>query len=225
MRMDRHAADIGALKGVPQACTTPPSGMVGWAFDGNPDDIHEVIQPLFGSPSFVAGKVQQSLSFDGVDDNANVPQSSAIDVGASDGLTIDAWINVPQTGTARPLIEWNNGAGIESTPLDVRGLRRRCQGGQFSLTSTDTLEHTTFFFRAEPARTCRLAARVAVTYDKTSGVAKICSEWTNRRATNAWERSRRRLPPICILLPPVGVLAGRRFLGKMDKVELRSIRC
>ena len=217
--------DIGAFEVViPQACVTPPAGMVGWwAFDGNADDIQGGNQAsLFGGPSFVAGKVQQSLSFDGVDDNAKVPQSSAIDVGTGDGLTIDAWINVPQTGTARPLIEWNNGAGIEGVHVWMSAdFAEGGQGpGSIFVNLTDTLGTHHILSSAPNLLAPAVWQHVAVTYDKTSGVAKIylnglivaqqtLGTFTPQTSTDLYFGYR-----------PVGVLAGRRFLGNMDEVEL-----
>ena len=130
---------------------------------------------LFGSPSFIAGKVQQSLSFDGVDDNAKVPQSSAIDVGASDGLTIDAWIKAPQTGTARPLIEWNNGAGIEGVHVWMSAdFAEGGQGpGSVFVNLTDTLGTHHILSSAPNLLAPAVWQHVAVTYDKPSGIAKI----------------------------------------------------
>jgi len=95
------------------SCIPPPSGIVAWwPLDDNGNDLVGIDQAsLFGNPAFAAGKVGQGLSFDGNDDNARVAASKAIDVGAGDGLSFDAWIN-PSDLVARPVIEWNDSAGI-----------------------------------------------------------------------------------------------------------------
>ncbi len=76
-----------------QTCLSPPSHIVNWwPGDGNANDIagsnHGILQ---NGTAFVSALVDQTFSFDGVDDFVNL--TSPINPGAS-SLTIDAWVNV-----------------------------------------------------------------------------------------------------------------------------------
>jgi hypothetical protein len=218
--------DIGAFEvAVPIVCFPPPSGMIGWwAFDGNPDDIQGSNQALlFGSPLFVAGKVGQSLSFDGLDDHAQVPAAAALDVGPGNGLTFDLWINPAEISTARPVIEWNNAASVEGVHLWMSAdFGEGGQGpGSLFVNLKDTSGTHHIFSSAPGVLAANVWQHVAVTYDKTTGVAKIYlnglivaqqtlgTTFTPQTSTDLYFGYR-----------PVGTLGGRRFLGNMDEVEL-----
>src|SRR4051794_10597046 len=78
-----------------QSCVNPASGLVGWwAWENNGNDIVDAdTATVFGSPSFTAGKVGQALLLAGNPQTAIAPATPTLNVGASNGFTVEAWIN------------------------------------------------------------------------------------------------------------------------------------
>ena len=76
-------------------CVTAPAGLVAWwPLDGSPvEALSGASGTLSGAPVFVSGQVQQGLRFHGGTDGVAVPAAPALNVGAGDGLTIEAWID------------------------------------------------------------------------------------------------------------------------------------
>lgn len=100
-----------------QTCTPPPSGLVAWLpGDGNAQDItgNGNNGILEGNVTFPAGKVAQAFGLDGTTTDVKIPASQTLNVGLSNGLTIDAWINPRDVSTEQPLVEWNNGSNYEA---------------------------------------------------------------------------------------------------------------
>jgi len=58
------------------------------------------------------GEVRRALQFDGAGTFAQINASPSLDVGASSGFTIDAWIKPSDISTPRALFEWNNDACV-----------------------------------------------------------------------------------------------------------------
>ncbi|MBN2505484.1 MAG: S8 family serine peptidase, partial [Verrucomicrobia bacterium] len=89
-------------------------GIAGWwPAEGTPDDL---VSTNHGVPSagmlYAAGLVGQAFQFDGANGHVTIPAAADLDVGLSNGLTIEAWINPLDATAERPLVEWNNGAGV-----------------------------------------------------------------------------------------------------------------
>ena len=102
-------------------CVEPPMGMVGWwTFDetnGNvaADSAANNNGTLLNGATFVQGKVENAVFFDGVDDRIEVPHNSLLSVNgwagdANGSFTIDAWLYVNTSGVA-------NGGIVEKRAL------------------------------------------------------------------------------------------------------------
>lgn len=80
-------------------CTEPPSDLVSWwPGDGNAADIQDANDgTLQGDTTFVAGKVDQAFSFDGVDDDVAIPNNAALNPGTG-SFTVDAWVRTGSSG-------------------------------------------------------------------------------------------------------------------------------
>jgi hypothetical protein len=108
------AVDIGAFEVViPQACTTPPPGMVGWwDGDNNANDISGSGNngSLQNGAAFAAGKVGQSFNLDGVDDFVSITNNGSLDMGTGN-LTIDLWVNFNSLATDQTLFHKVSGSG------------------------------------------------------------------------------------------------------------------
>lgn len=69
-----------------------------WSFDNSPDDvISNADLTLIGSPSYGTGVINQSLVFDGVNDQANLPANIFIPSGS---FTINLWVKINSFNTA-----------------------------------------------------------------------------------------------------------------------------
>ncbi len=92
-----------------QECDPAPAGLAGWwPGEMNANDAVNLNQ---GSPvgglSFTAGKVAQGFSFNGSDAAVHIPASATLDVGASSGFTLEAWVAPRDAVQPRPLLQWN----------------------------------------------------------------------------------------------------------------------
>jgi hypothetical protein len=87
-----------------------PAKIAAWLpGDGNANDIsgNSNNGTLQNGATFAAGKVAQAYSLDGTDDYVQVPASSSLDVGISNGLTIETWINPSNVSVQGPIVEWS----------------------------------------------------------------------------------------------------------------------
>ncbi|HSH14416.1 MAG TPA: LamG domain-containing protein, partial [Verrucomicrobiae bacterium] len=179
----------------------------------------------FGTPAYGAGKVNQALTLDGVDDHVFVPAASGHDLGLSSGMTIEAWINPTDVGQERPIVEWNDnsnagpqfGVGthfwlsvpfLEGGPgslwgnfVDVAGVNHQIST-EPGLVVPDTYQH------------------VALTYDRLTGVAAIYLDGVQVASTNLGSFTPQTSTDLYLGYRPNGVAAGQRFIGGLDEVGL-----
>jgi len=101
----------------PGPCVEPPPNMVGWwPGDGNADDIQGSNNgSLQNGATFVAGKVSQAFSLDGVDDFVAIPHDDSLN--PTGPFSVDLWVNAnPQQSESLALIidkshGWTDGSG------------------------------------------------------------------------------------------------------------------
>ena len=160
-------ATLSVIQTCPQSAD---SLMNWWPADGNGIDLFNSGDfSLFGGLSYTNGKVNQALSFDGIDDYATAPAGST-DIGSGDGFTVECWIEPHNVNAPHTLLEWNNGSGFGvHLWLSVPGY-----GGPGSLfaniTGTNGSQH--IFTSAAGILTSNLQ-HIALTYNRTSGVARF----------------------------------------------------
>ena len=214
--------DIGAFEQLRvSVCLTPPAGMTAWwPFDGNANDILSGNNAsLFGNQNFATGKVDQALAFDGIDDHAVAPGDAALDVGGSDGMTVDLWVNPTEIQTARPLIEWESGAGPHLWMSADFAEGGRGVGSLF-VNIPDAAGSYHIFSSGPGLLSANTWQHVAVTYDKTSGAGKIFLNGASVTEQNLGSFRPQTTGDFFLGYRPFGVLAGRRFLGALDEVEV-----
>jgi hypothetical protein len=163
-----------ALSSQAQSCVLAPSGLVGW-WSGDylgGDELGSNPATLQNGTAIAGGKVGQGFSLDGIDDYISIGASPSLNVGSGDGFTLECWILPTDTTSPHIIAEWNNGAsgigvhlahsigalgGLGSLFANVKD----ATGGDhyfatgFGLLNTVSFQH------------------VALTYDKTAGIAKI----------------------------------------------------
>ena len=160
-------------------CAPAPAGLVSWwAAEGNADDRtglnHGALQ---GGTSFEPGMVGQAFSFHGGADTVKIPASASLDVGSGAGLTIEGWVNARDLSRRNPLVEWNHG-GTNFIEWGVHlWLIRTSDFGLpnprlfANLPEADGTPH--YLIGNTPLLETGVWHHVAVTYDKTSGQARL----------------------------------------------------
>jgi hypothetical protein len=110
-------SDIGAVE--VQSAEPPnaiPASLVSWWRAEN--NLLDTVGTNHGAADSVilygAGKVGQAFQqFPLVGGGfVRVPASASLNVGAGNSFSLEAWINLPDTTTQYPLVEWNNGGAI-----------------------------------------------------------------------------------------------------------------
>src|SRR6185436_19383960 len=96
-------ADCGPVSAA--ECVPVPSGIVAWwRLEGDGADFLGLNNGiLVGTPVFSSGQVGQAMTFDGVNDEMDIPASSSLNVGTNNGFTIESWINPSQTIAGMPI--------------------------------------------------------------------------------------------------------------------------
>lgn len=199
----------------PQECTPPPPNMVSWwPGDGNANDIQgSNIGTLEGSFTFPSGEVAQAFGFNGSDSDVKIPAAASIDVGTGGGMTIDLWIR-PSDVFLRPLVEWNSSGAI-GTYFWIGG---QPSSGSLDADLVDVAGNHHVISSAVGMITTSTWQHVAVTYDKSSGVATLylngsvvggpttLGSFTPQTSYDLYLGSR----------PP----GSSRYVGQMDEVEI-----
>ena len=208
----------------PPPCVPMPNGLVSWwPFEGSGNDILTNNNALLvGRASFVPGTVGQSLTFDAADDHARVPASSTLDVGAGNGLTFDAWIYPPEISTARPLIEWSGGPGLDGVHVWMSAdFGEGGQGvGSLFVNLVDKTGAYHIFSSPPGVLIANAWQHIAITYDKTSGVGTIYRNGAKVAEQNLGTFTPQTSRDLYFGYRPAGVLAERRFLGALDEADL-----
>jgi hypothetical protein len=103
----------------PASCITPPAGLVSWwPGEGNANDIWDGNPgTLLNGATFTAGKVGQAFSFDGVDDQVQIPDATNL---APAQLTVGFWMrsnvdlnsNTPASVYLIPVGKLNSGIDV-----------------------------------------------------------------------------------------------------------------
>src|SRR5689334_18749528 len=92
-------------------CVPVLTGLVSWwKAEGNANDVAGLNNgTLLNGTSFAAGEVGQAFRFDGQSNYVSIPSSASLNIGLSNGLTIECWVKPNELTIARPLVEWNDG--------------------------------------------------------------------------------------------------------------------
>ena len=140
--------------------------------EGAADRVGTNSGELIGASFFGAGKVGQSLGFDGVDDEVDIPASPSLDVGAGAGFTLELWINPADISKEHPMVEWNNRHGTVGLSL-VLGVPVAGGAGSVLASLTDTSGVAHWLASAPDMVTANAWQHLAVTYDRSSGWARL----------------------------------------------------
>jgi uncharacterized protein (TIGR03437 family) len=209
-------------------CAQPQTGTVSWwPLEGNANDVRGSNHgALFGSPSFTTGKVAQGLRFDGTNDHVRVPASSSLNIGTSSGFTLAAWIQ-PDDTQPGPVLEYNNENVNQFSAWGVHiwvntgGNSPAISPGELYVNIHDAA-NTSHPITAKNVITAGVFQHIALTYDKTSGVARLYVNGVEKSSANLGSFTPQTSYPLFMGYRPAGAnsTSFNRFKGIIDEVEL-----
>jgi hypothetical protein len=209
-----------------QSCVTLPSGAAAWyPFDGNALDVQSGNHAaLSGSPAFAAGKVGQALQFDGVDDSAKIAAAGNLNIGAGGGMTIALWLNPADTND-HALVEWNTAviSGCDFCSVGTHLWMNRPGGNPGGLgASLVNIQGGSQQIQADPGTiTANAYQHIALTYDKTSGIARLYRDGAVVAEKNVGSFTPQTSYDLYLGLRPAGGFSGPgRYKGAMDEVQI-----
>ena len=156
------------------SCVSVPSGIVSWwPAEGNGADVTGSNPGTVNSGvSYSAGEVGQAFNFNGTSGTIVVPASGSMNVGLSNGLTVECWIKPADLTVRHPIVEWGTGSAIgvhfyvshgwfDERPGNLMANIAEGDGNWHPVLTGPGLLNTTNL------------QHVALTYDKASGVGKL----------------------------------------------------
>ena len=156
-----------------------------WNGEGTLDDVAGLNNPTTPRDiRFVEGKVGQAMALTSVDTWMKIPASSALDLGAGDGLSLTAWIKPSNVIGLHPILEWAAGRGENGIQLWIgnRPESRGVLGAAFFGTDGKLRELAS----AAGMLAANRFQHVALTYDKSSGEGALYLNGVNV-ARQKWE--------------------------------------
>lgn len=150
--------------------THPPGLVALWSGEDNGRDSVGGNEAKLIDVDFADGKVGRAFSLNGFSSWMKIPARPSLDVGKGDGLTIAAWIKPSNVVSFHPILEWNSG-----TQLGVHlwlGYLPQHQGELFANVMDDE-GNSHSLYSAPGAVVPGQFQHVALTYDKTSGMARL----------------------------------------------------
>jgi len=156
-------------------CFPPPSGLVAWyRGENNADDNTGVNNgTLVNGLGFTAGEVAQGFNYtNGGTGYVSISNSTSLR-SLTNGFTVETWINPKDLSPQRPIVEWNNGTvpGVHLW-INVSAFGIGGTGSIFAnLVDASAGDHP--IATAANIVTTNEFQHVALTYDKSSGMAKI----------------------------------------------------
>ena len=166
-------------------CVSSPSGLIAWWAGEFSAQDHTGFNhgSLQNGTTFSAGIVGTAFSFDGVDDYVSIPASASLDVGVGSGFTLEFWLQPSNTSSQQVIAEWNNGAGGVGVHL-MHSIGALGGLGSLFANITDNAGGSHYFATAAGVLITGNRYHVALTYDKTAGIAKIFINGTQTAAEN-----------------------------------------
>jgi hypothetical protein len=133
---------------------------------------------LSNGVSFALGKVGTAFSFNGTAAHVKILASTNLNIGQSGALTAEAWINPSAVDGFRPIIEWNDGAqdGVHFWFGNGTGI--------LFANIRDTALNAHAFMSTSLVVAPNIWQYVALTYDKTTGLAVIYLNGSKVAQTN-----------------------------------------
>jgi hypothetical protein len=201
-----HADIAGKCPPPPPPCTPAPTGIVAW-WRGQSNALDSVDSHnglIIDSVVYTNGEVGTGFQFNS--GLIRVPASSSLDLGTGQGLTVELWVK-PAGLAPQPFVEWNNVNGLQGVYLGYGTSIGTLEGG---LAGTNGALNVL----RSPLNLVSAGSwvHVAMTYDKSSGIAALYYNGSQVAFTNFGSFTPRTSTDL--------FLGGSRFIGAMDEVSL-----
>ncbi len=215
----------GALPFAVQAqtnCAAAPSGLVSWwKAESNGNDSAGTNNAVLSGVGFASGEVGQAFSFvNTTGAPVRVPASATLDVGAANGLTLEAWINPADVNVGHPVIDFNSGS--YGVCLWVANWGQSSVPGSLYADVKDTSLNDHAFQSAGGLLVTNSFQHVALTYDKTSGAAALYINGLVVTQKNLGTFRPFTTSDMYIGYRPYDGGAGSRFVGQIDEASIYS---
>ncbi|MGO8836785.1 MAG: FG-GAP-like repeat-containing protein [Limisphaerales bacterium] len=206
------------------SCTPSPAGLVAWwPGEGNANDVVGGNNGILeGGVSFASGEVGQAFVFDGSGSSyVRIPANPRIDVGQSDGFTIELWCDPALTNNdvvPLTLVEWNNDSG------DLTGIGCHLEFYSAGRILGDIVDPNTgndhYVESLGGNVTPNVWQHVAMTYDKTTGVLTLYQNGAVVASGNVGIWTPSTAFDLYLGIRPAGVFAPIPYQGLLDEVSL-----
>ena len=165
-------------------CTPPPSGIVSWwrAESNAYDSIGGNNGVITGLVSFATGEVGQAFVFSDTNEDIKIPASSNLNLGLGAGFTLEAWINPQSVTQIEPIFEWNAGDGTTYPGVQFYIYPNPAGGpfpGALFANITEVNDSWNLMWTQGDIVKSNIFQHVALTYDKSSGLATIYCNGVN----------------------------------------------
>ncbi len=206
------------------ACVAVPSGAVAW-WRGQSNSMDSVgindgfVSARIPTSAYMTGKVGAAFHFQSVftpfgTNYMFVPGSADLEVGAGNGLTIEAWIKPDATVGLQPIVEWNDRAGIVGAGLNLNGAALEAY-----LTDTNGLTHSIVVRSVAGILVTSAWQHVALTFSKSNGLATLYRDGVTVGQTNLGAFTPQTKAPLFLAFRP-GLPAARTYAGGIDELTI-----
>ncbi len=203
------------------SCAPVPAGLVGWwaGRSGALDSTGLNNGLTQGGLAYAPGEVGQAFSFNGTDADVDIPASASLNVGAGGGMSVEAWIDPADVTAQHPLVEWNGGYfGAQLWLAVVPPLGPGAGALVGDLVDINHEEHA--ISSAGGLVVTNIWQHVALTYDKTTGIAVLYLNGTVVRQQRLGVFTPLTTGDLWLGLRPHDAGAGLRYAGLMDEVSV-----
>jgi hypothetical protein len=210
-------------------CLPAPTNLVSWwrgegsaldSWDHNKGELH--------GATFAPGEVGQAFSFNGTSDYVhipvagNLPHAANLNVGLGDGLTLDAWVNPSDTGNGHPVIEWSQPVGGAPYGLHLWVGHPSHPPGYFYANIADTAGNWHVIDSAPGLIQSNVFQHVAVTYNKTNGLARLFLNGALVTEINLGIFTPQTSYEVYFGERPPGDVNSRFYAGLIDEIDIFS---
>ena len=170
-------------------CDALPSGLVSWwPGEGSPVDVAGTNHGVAGGTlGYAPAQVGQGFLCGDTNAWVRVPASASLNVGTNAGFTLEGWVLVTNVSGLHPIAEWNSGQGSYGVQFWMG--RSPSDQGLLCVTLVDTNGNNyAQFTSAQGVLAANVFEHVALTWDRSSGYARVFVNGTNVASDN-WGRA------------------------------------
>ena len=166
------------------------------------------------------GQVGPSIVLSGTNSSVAIPASSSLNVGTSDGMTIELWINPDDVVRLQALVEWNPATSQQGSHLWIYNPNSNNGDGVLWSNLVDTSGNGHGISSEVNEIVAGTFQHVAVTYDKTTGTAVLYRNGVALKTQNLGIFTPQTTYDLYLGNRPTYQYAN--FAGKMDEVGIHS---